>query len=56
MLEDEENDESENIKKGYDDEESYILNIRKNDLISKLNKISEGLKKRKILIFFLEIK
>ena len=56
MLEDEENDESENIKKGYDDEESYILNIRKNDLISKLNKISEGLKRKENIDIFLEDK
>lgn len=56
MLEDEENDKSSNIKKGYDDEESYILNIRKNDLISYLNKISEGLKKKENIDTFLEDK
>ena len=56
MLEDEENEESADIIKGYDEEESYISNIGKNNLSSELNKISEGLKKRKILILLLKIK
>jgi hypothetical protein len=56
MLEDEENEESADIIKGYDEEESYISNIGKNNLSSKLNKISEGLKKKENIDIFLEDK